>query len=93
MNRRNFIKSIGALAALATGVVSAKSKPDFNDYLGEGSVIKFTPSYTNTGPATLNIDGMGAKTVEPVTSFKDGDTGWFVNSSGDKIAFVVNGGI
>lgn len=56
----------GAVATLntiaGTDTITADMNPELAAYV-DGMVIKFTPANNNTGAATINIDGLGARSI------------------------------
>lgn len=56
----------GAVSTLntiaGTDTITADMNPELTAY-ATGMIIKFTPANNNTGAATINIDGLGAKSI------------------------------
>ncbi len=54
----------------STNTYVITTQASFSQYV-TGLTVRFEPTSTNTGAATLNVDGLGAKTLKPVGSSSD----------------------
>lgn len=69
------INAVKVLASVAgTDTITGSMTPDLTAY-SAGMMVVFVPANTNTGPVTINIDGLGAKNIlrEQLGSLVAGD--------------------
>lgn len=65
----------GIADAYVMGMIGAKQGPTILAAITEGLIVRFRPGNTNTGASTVNVNGLGAKTItrEDATALSAGD--------------------
>jgi hypothetical protein len=67
---REWITDQGALTASGTDTITVTANSAFSAY-ATGMVLSFKAANSNTGAATLNVNGVGAKAIRKVTSVEE----------------------